>query len=166
MGTGNGNASANAQPASQQQLADDLRLDPDRRRKVRRQNRNQNQNGAVETMIADTAGNGAQSGLPTAGDDGSITMTFYSVGPSCSSPVLPLLHHGNSEKTDQVTRSTLTVVGLSSPPSIPHQVALMHPPSKTPRSPMMSMASWALAVSRYEEPSNAITRRDLTCFPR
>lgn len=80
MGTGNGNASANAQPVSQQQLAEDLRLDPDTRRKVRRQNRNQNQNGAVETLIADTAGNGAQSGLPTVGDDGSITMTFYSVG--------------------------------------------------------------------------------------
>lgn len=73
MGNGNGNASASAQPASAQEVAEDLRLDPDRRRKSRRQT------GAVETIVADTAGNGAQSGLPTAGDDGSVTMTFYSV---------------------------------------------------------------------------------------
>jgi hypothetical protein len=68
MGSGNGNA----QPASSQQIAADLARDPDRR-KVRRQN------GAVETMVAQMAGNGASNGLPTAGDDGSVTMTFYSV---------------------------------------------------------------------------------------
>ena len=72
MGSGNGNASSNARPASRQQVAADLAQDPDRR-KARRQN------GAVETMVAQMAGNGASSGLPTAGEDGSVTMTFYSV---------------------------------------------------------------------------------------
>ena len=35
--------------------------------------------GAVESQVAATAGNGAVSGLPTASDDGVVTMTFHQV---------------------------------------------------------------------------------------
>lgn len=65
------NASGNARPASAAQRAADLAQDPDRRRR--------RQLGAKENMVAQMAGNGAESGLPTASDDGEVTMTFYSV---------------------------------------------------------------------------------------
>lgn len=35
--------------------------------------------GAVESQVAATAGKGATSGLPTASDDGVVTMTFHQV---------------------------------------------------------------------------------------
>jgi hypothetical protein len=76
MGAGSGNSSAGARPASQASIDADLARDPDKRRK--------RQNGAVETMVAQMAGNGATEGLPTADDNGVVTMTFYSV--SCQSP--------------------------------------------------------------------------------
>jgi hypothetical protein len=40
---------------------------------------------ATETNVAATAGNGADTGLPTCGDDGSIEMVFHQASlPSCA----------------------------------------------------------------------------------
>lgn len=71
MGTGQGSNSSSTTPAQAAQDAADGKNARSRR-----------QTSAPETIVADTAGKGAASGLPTASDDGLITMTFYQV--SCS----------------------------------------------------------------------------------
>jgi hypothetical protein len=83
MGSGNGNSTA--RPASAASVAQDLAADPDRRKRSKSRSMRVRQLGASENLVSQMAGTGAESGLPTASDNGEVTMTFYSV----SSPTLP-----------------------------------------------------------------------------
>lgn len=69
MGTG---STSNSSSSSSAQTAQDAADGTNARLK--------RQTEASETIVADTAGKGAASGLPTASDQGLITMTFYQVG--------------------------------------------------------------------------------------
>lgn len=81
-----------------------------------------------ETTVAATAGEGASQGLPTAADDGTITMTFRQVS----------LRESRQETFLMKTRrSTKMVLVPWMPRSMPHPEALIRTPSKPQESHRM-----------------------------
>ncbi|KPI39586.1 uncharacterized protein AB675_3292 [Cyphellophora attinorum] len=85
MGSGNGNGTA--RPASAASIAQDLAADPDKRKRSKSRSMRVRQLGASENLVGQMAGTGAESGLPTASDNGEVTMTFYSVNADGGGPL-------------------------------------------------------------------------------